>query len=229
MKMSPLKHALKASILALGLVSCFSHAQKAPSVEYLPITGVIAAEKNGVVKIASANGRFEFKGVVIDRWSDRQIVTLADAKRAMDYIELDGLNVMEKDVLQPYKFGTGKKQVLAFIDPYCPACNKLMEQIQKDSSEYTFNMVPVGLLGKASQDTVISLSCAKDQEAAKAQLVTKTFLPLEMDENCELNLTTRRMLSAKILNVQQLPFIVRHDGKVSRGLPANGINAWLEK
>lgn len=219
-----------ASAVALCLLTSTNiSAQESLSVEQLPIHAVVAAEKNGVMKIASANGRFEFRGILVDRWSNKQILTMADARHSMNHIELAGINMKDGSALDPYKFGTGEQQVMVFVDPYCPACSDLLAEMPAESTEYTFNVVPVGLLGEKSRNTVFNLSCAIDQDAARAQIKNKQFSDLKMDPNCKLDLTTRRMLSAQLLGVTSLPFVIRDDGLVSRGMPSEGLVKWLEK
>jgi thiol:disulfide interchange protein DsbC len=84
------------------------------------------------------------------------------------------------------------------------------------------------LLGDKSRTIVSNLTCAKNQNAAKAQIFSKDFSTLEMDEGCDLNLITRRMLTAQILGVTALPYLIRDDGLISRGFPQLGLEAWLE-
>ena len=216
------------SVLSLGMLMASSVQASQPNIEYLPIQAMITAEKDGVVKIASANGRFEFRGVLIDRWADRQILTLDDARRAMNYIELSGVNLDQEEALMPYKFGSGPKMITVFVDPVCQACATLLDDLPENSEKYTFNVIPVGLLGEESRAIASSLACAKDQAAAKRQLKTKNFVPLELDPSCKLDLITRRMLTAQLLGVNGLPFMIRHDGLVSRGYPKLGLDAWLE-
>lgn len=219
---------MAAPLIALSLLNSITVSADQPKVEYLPINGMIVAEKDGLVKIASANGRFEFRGTLIDRWSDQQILTLEDARHSMNHIKLDGINMNQDEALAPYKFGTGPKNIMVFIDPNCPACGLLMDEIPENSTEYTFNVIPVGLLGDQSRNIVSGLTCAKDQAAAKKQIKTKTFSPLAQDEGCALDLITRRMFTAQLLNVNGLPFMIRDDGLISRGFPKLGLEAWLK-
>lgn len=193
----------------------------------LPISGVVMAKKNGIIKIASQNGRFEFKGALHDRWSNREVLTLNDARRAFNYVEFDALNLDMSRELQPYKLGSGDKNVMIFIDPYCAACAALLDTLPRDSKEYTFNIVIIGVLGDQSIARMKNLTCAKDQKAAFQQILNKKYKDLDVVENCSIDLTTRRMMTAQILGIKGIPYLIRQDGLISRGAPQLGIEAWL--
>ena len=199
-----------------------------PTVQPLPIHAMIFAEKQGRVKIASGNGRFIFNGVMHDRWANRDVLTLEDAIRAFNYIEMKGIGVDLVDVLKPYRYGTGKKDIVIFIDPYCSACSKLLKDLPADSQEYTFNLIPIAVLGEESKKRVKNLACAKDQDAARLQLLTKQYRDLEEVETCSPDIMSYRMFTGQILGIKGIPFMIRNDGLVSRGSPPLGITAWLE-
>ena len=233
-------HALKVAAVTCALllgqtvtaqdsnISALLHTENPPTVQPLPIHGMIFAEKQGRVKIASGNGRFIFNGVMHDRWAGRDVLTLDDAIRAFNYIEMKGIGVDLVDALKPYRYGAGKKDIVIFIDPYCSACSKLLTDMPVDSQKYTFNLIPIAVLGEESKKRVKNLACAKDQDAARLQLLTKQYRDLDEVETCSPDLMSYRMFTGQILGIKGIPFMIRNDGLVSRGNPPLGVLAWLE-
>ena len=196
-------------------------------IEPLPVQRILVMEKNNEIKIVSQNGRFLFERVY-DRWNKKYITSMPQAKKILKTINLDNLD-FNVDALEPFKFGHGEKQVVFIIDPKCPYCQRLISEMPKDSNKYTFNIVPVGLLGRQSMAITQRLFCAKNKDEARRALVAHDFKKtLEMKETCEQTVLAKRYLAAQVLNITQVPFLIRSDGLVKSGYPEEGLINWLE-
>jgi len=198
------------------------------NVEAFPLAGVVAMERKGVVRFMSQNSRFLFKGEVIDQWSGKNIKSLSDVAHAFNYLNFQNIQ-FSPEALNPFKIGNGEKVITMFIDPLCPHCHRIFKELPTTSSEYTFLVIPVGLLGKASIESVKLLECAADQEVALQALLSQKYDGLEQKKGeCKMDNVAKRLLSAQLIGIAGVPFIIRHDGLVARGFPPKGFMKWLE-
>ncbi|TFT44863.1 DsbC family protein, partial [Proteus mirabilis] len=66
-----------------------------------------------------------------------------------------------------------------------------------------------------------------DKKAATDALLNGRISNLEQDDTCNLEPMQRTLVTAQILGIQGVPFIVANDGRISRGRPYD-LSAWLE-
>ena len=214
--------------LAGTVLLTFGSLVLAQDYEHLPVQGVMLVQKDNTIQILSSNGRFEF-GTVYDRWSQTTIDTLEAAHRTFHYLTFDGVN-FSIDQLHPYRLGQGTKTIALFVDPHCPYCHDLLSQLPQHSREHQFQIIPVALLGQDSVVSITQLHCASDQQAAfQALRLGASPAQLEQTPNCRLDTLSQRMLAAKMIGITQVPFLIRDDGLVSRGIPKLGLSAWLDR
>lgn len=198
-----------------------------PRNEPLPITHMILSENEGKVKILSSNARFEVRGQLIDRWSGEAIDSADKAHKAFNYMDFSNIKFNVAD-LNPYWIGRGNREIIVFVDPLCAYCKELLAQIPIDSKTHRFAIIPVGITGPQSMKLANELACAHDQEAAFAQLLTGEFQPLRQNKECDNSDQFKRVLTAQMFGVRTVPFMLRDDGLIQRGLPKAGLYAWLE-
>lgn len=190
-----------------------------------PIThGVMFEGRDGVAYI-STNGRFIIRGTIFDMWSGETISTLEEIEGAKQTINLEKLGLKDEDV-DPFYYGTGEKKVTMFLDPLCPYCKRLIDQMNADpalASEYTFVIYTVPFLGDQSVKAVSALSCAADREEAIRALFTKDQRWLkehERDaEGCDVQPIMNRTLLSQMVGVTGVPYIIGAAGGISRGAP----------
>lgn len=178
----------------------------------------------------SANGRFVLRGPVYDLWQGRELGSVEDIRAATATVNLSGLRVVMAD-LQPTVLGEGEDEVVIFIDPLCPYCQRLVSEaralVEAEPRRWRIVLLAFPLLGNQSGVVVRNLHCATDQEAARRALLEHRFAPLLAErQDCDLGPAQRRIVLARMLGVEGVPFTVRPDGRTVQGLPPDFV-AWL--
>jgi hypothetical protein len=72
------------------------------------------------------------------------------------------------------------------------------------------------------------MACAEDQEAAAQALLLHQDVILPQTEPCDLTPVAARYAEAERRRITAVPFIIRSDGTVSRGLRPD-LDAWLAR
>jgi thiol-disulfide isomerase/thioredoxin len=127
--------------------------------------------------------------------------------------------------LAPIVVGDDGEVVVVFTSPSCPVCRKLMDQLPALAERYRVLILPISFTTYDAQ-RVRMLACAVDQEAAARTLLLHQDVRLPQQEPCDLSAIRARYENAQELGVASGPFIVRPDGKISRGLRPD-LTAWL--
>lgn len=202
---------------------------KIERMQELPISGMKAVETStGDMMFVSQNGRFVFRGTVYDMWNKEAIRTYDDVDRVAKRIRFDKLG-MNLDDLFAVTMGAGKEAVV-FVDPKCPYCEKLMQQSVALHGEYRFRFVVIPVLGEQSAQLTRRLGCAKvaEQRTLFDALTTHGYdkLPAEAS-NCDLAKLQRNLVTAQLMGITRVPFVVAPDGRVNQGLPKD-LKAFLE-
>lgn len=194
----------------------------------LPVKGMLAAVKNGKIAFVSDNGRFVFQGRLYDTWSQKDVTTLEEAKRANDYLELKKLK-FNVDELSPHVIGSGDKTIVVFYDPYCPTCKDLMADAQQEQG-YVFKFVAIPVMGPESTKAVRYAHCTSDKENAVKVLLGKVLpkdIPDDKFEMCDTTSIAKRVVSTQLFGLQGVPFIVRDDGLIRSGYVKGQLSNWL--
>ena len=173
----------------------------------------------------SADGRILIKGSAYDLWSGRNLTTLDDVERAATRIDLKGFAAIWPQ-LDPLTLGQGPGTVVAFVSPGCPLCRSLIDQAQALTGRYRFLLLPIPA-GGDSAALVRGLACAEDRKAAEAAYLRHAFTGATAQKPvCDLEPVQRRVITAQLLGVKAVPWIVRPDGALSPGMPPD-LAAWL--
>lgn len=198
----------------------------------LPVQGVQMVQSGARVFFVSTNGRYAFLGTAIDLWHGERLTSLADADRLMGRIDRTRLKLDPAD-LGALDLGEGTEEVWVFLDPQCPQCAGLLDQLQALSpsarTPYRFLLIPVGVLGKASVSTVVRLNCLAERDATAATkiLVTHALADLPPAEGtCGEGALQRALVTAQLLGITQVPFLIAPDGRLHAGAPTD-LLAWL--
>ena len=173
----------------------------------------------------SSDGRILIKGAAYDLWAGRQLDTLAEVQHAASHIELEGFAKLWPQ-LDPIVVGQGPRTVVAFVAPGCPYCQKLMDTAQGLADRYRFLLLPIpgGSQGGAA---IRAIACARDKPAAEAAFLHhQPALGLAQREGCDIQAVQRRIITAQMLGIKAVPWLVRDDGTVSPGMPPD-LAAWL--
>lgn len=198
----------------------------------LPVQGVQMVQSGERVFFVSSNGRYAFLGPAIDLWHGARLASLAEADRLMGRIDRARLKLDAAD-LGALDLGEGSEEVWVFLDPHCPQCAHLLDQLQALSSSqrasYRFRLIPLGVLGKASLATAVRLNCLAETDPAAAleALLSHAFTALPAAEaTCGQGALQRALVTAQLLGLTQVPFLIAPDGRLHAGVPTD-LLAWL--
>jgi thiol:disulfide interchange protein DsbC len=192
----------------------------------LPIYGINAVESDGQIVFLSENGRFVISGQIYDLWQKKPLSTLSEMRDIADRFRLRDMNV-DIDAMNVAKLGTGPKEVVVFVDPQCSACHQLMEDAKALKDEYTFKFVVIPVLGDKSNRLARALSCITDQDKAFEALSQRKLG--SYPTSCSSKRHDLTLLTAQLLNIRGVPYLIAPDGRVNAGRPQNmDLKAWLE-
>jgi thiol:disulfide interchange protein DsbC len=232
--MSMIRTAIKSSLalaLTLSLSAEASPLQGKDNVVMLPVSGMLAIEKNGKFAVISDNGRFIMQGTLYDTWSQKELQTLDEARYAANYIPIDKAKVGFED-LAPLTIGTGNKAITMFSDPACTFCKEVIDEARTSLPEgYRLDVLMLPLLSERSAARTKEIHCAEDEAAAwKAAVKGDLNTPLAQKPEgaCDIEIIGKRRLTAQFLGARNVPFLIRDDGLTRQGKPAEGLRAWIE-
>ncbi|WP_209262196.1 thioredoxin fold domain-containing protein [Thiorhodococcus minor] len=198
----------------------------------LPVSGVQMVQSGDQVFFVSANGRYAFLGLGFDLWHGTRLTSLAEADRLMQRIDRSRLKLAGED-LGALDLGTGDGEVLVFVDPRCPQCAALLDRIRALSEvvlkTYRFRLIPLPVLSQASQREVLALNCLAetDQPGAIAALLEhRTDVLSPATGRCGQGPIQRALVTAHLLGIERVPFLIAPDGRLQSGAPAD-LSAWL--
>ncbi len=196
----------------------------------LPIEGLIIVQSGNKTYLLSTNARFLIRGQIYDLWNSTFINTVEDARKFSDRIQISKLK-LDLSTLSSFVSGSGKQEVIAFIDPNCPYCHKLLEQIEKLGKDYRFRLVLIPMLGERSGHAIKRLMCGIDgknrDKKAVAYLLSGKYDELP-DKECNMEPLVGSMFVAKLLGIQGVPFMISPDGRVLRGYTED-LKQWLQQ
>jgi thiol:disulfide interchange protein DsbC len=201
-------------------------------VKRLPVTGLSLVKAGDKTFLITDNGHFVVAGnfKLVDMWQGKLIGSVADTK-GIDKVDLRKIG-LNPDELSTFTIGSGKKEVVIFIDPQCPYCHNLIGQLEPLGREYVFKLVLIPVLGKESAEISKKLMCNKDRQQALQALVTKDYskLPaLERKEGaCDLKPLQKAVVATKLLDIQGVPYIFLPSKNTYKG-GAQSFKTLLEK
>lgn len=201
-------------------------ANKLEAVVHLPIKSLKAVEANGEIFYMSENGRFVLRGQLYDIWYKDTLDTINQINDSATRIHFNRMGTNFDD-FNTISIGTGNKQAVAFVDPLCTICHKLMADAEDLGKEYTFKFVVVPALGDESNKLARHLFCAENSEDAAKAYMNNTLATVAQKENCDTAQYDQTLLMAHLLDVKGVPFVVAPDGRYSQGRPKE-LKSWLE-
>ena len=196
----------------------------------LPIHGLNMVKAGGKTFFMSDNGRFVITGTLLDVWNRVTVTELDQVDQIANRIDLSKMK-LKIDDLGPATIGTGKPQVVVFVDPRCPYCGKVQKQMETLKSQYTFKLVPIPVLGSESQSLVVKIGCllqTPSKDKARDALMHQTYdtLPSAIDSKCDREPVQRAMVTAKLFGIDGVPFLIAPDGRTFKGAPES-LADWL--
>jgi len=195
----------------------------------LPVAGVQMVDAGERVLFVSDNGRYVFTGPAWDLWHGAKLETLDEGARLAARVDLKRLG-LDPTSLGAIDLGNGKEDVVAFVDPRCPHCRSLLEKLSDPAELYRFRLVPLPVLGHDSETAVVRLDCLteSDPDAARKALLAGSVEALpEAVGTCGQAPAQRALVTARLLGIRGVPYLIAPDGRLQQGVPAD-LKAWLE-
>ncbi|QXP89491.1 DsbC family protein [Methylococcus capsulatus] len=185
-----------------------------------PATGMVYAEIGGRPVILSDSGRFVVTGDlrILDVWNKEEIHSLASAHEIFGKLDLEKIGIKDKDLAR-LRYGEGAKTVTVFIDPRCPHCHKLIEQMKDLTKEYAFDLVLAPVLGKDSGAISRKLWCEKDRKRAMKALIEQEYGGLVdySAKDCDLVPLQKSLVSTRLLGIEGVPYVILPSKRVVKG------------
>ncbi len=180
--------------------------------------------RTGKLTGMTANARYHLElETLTDTWQRRPITTLEELAASASIIPYEEIARLLDD-LDPLTIGDGPTPVIAFVAPSCPACRDLFRELPALGDRYRFHLLLVAL-SETDIRLVRQLDCATDPEAARQALLSDHYGELRLGP-CEPTAIANRAVVAQMLGVRETPFLVRLDGVIHRGRPAD-LAGWL--
>ncbi|MFI3185132.1 MAG: thioredoxin fold domain-containing protein [Methylococcaceae bacterium] len=201
-------------------------------VKRLPVTGLSMIKAGDKTFLISDNGHFVVAGnfKLVDMWQGKIIGSVGDTK-GIDKVDLRKIG-LNPDELSTFSIGTGKKEVVIFVDPQCNYCHDLIGQLEPLGKEYVFKLVLIPVLGKESAEISKKLICNKDKAQSLKALIAKDYskLPalIRQEGACDLKPLQKAVVATKLLDIQGVPFIFLPSHNTFRG-GAKSFKPLLEK
>lgn len=184
----------------------------------VPLQGLMMVQTKEGVFFISSNGQFVFKGAELyDMWNRQEVQTFEDLEKA-SMINLHRMGVKLED-LSSYNYGTGDKEVVLFVDPKCPYCNKTLGTLSQYKDRYTFRIVMLPIMGKESEAIVAKLECMADKSKAIEYILHTAWdkLPQVDIKTCDLSKVHKARVTAQVIGIKAVPFLIATNGRASSG------------
>ncbi len=113
---------------------------------------------------------------------------------------------------------------MVFVDPLCPHCRSLIEALPSLAERYRFRLVPLPVLGPDSESAVIRLACLAEQDADAARQTLRTGRVATLPEatgSCGQAQTQRALVTARLLGIRGVHYLIAPDGRLHQGVPAD--------
>ncbi len=210
------KKLLKTAGLFLSFCAFSVQAGNIDHIEPLPITGVQMVQSGNKYVLMSSNGRFIINGV-FDTWNNTEIKNISDVKKYAQRIDVKQLKLGTNNQTLKYTYGEGKSNVIVFVDPQCHFCAALIDQMKPLAQQYTFTLLPVGILSKTSQLNVNKLSCLSKAKATKL-LMSHHYASTDIaQKGCQPEKQLKTLATAQVLGVRAVPYIIAPNGVTRTG------------
>lgn len=193
----------------------------------LPGTSLSMVQAGRQRFLMSGNGRFVIVGgKLVDVWNNERISSFADLEDA-DRINLRRMRIRPADI-GAHSFGSGAREAWMFFDPRCRDCFASVAPLLAIDAAYTTHLVLLPFKGKASQEIITSLHCARETDGIHDIIRRQAWesLPRVDLANCDPKPLQKALISAQLIGITDMPFLIAPDGRIHRG-PLGDLNAFL--
>ena len=185
------------------------------SISASPMAGLYEVKLKGSrVLYASADGQYIVQGYLFQLKDGKPVNLTEKAERLGVSKLINGIPVAET-VVYP-AIGETKTHITVFTDTTCPYCHKLHAEIpalNKLGVEVRYVAFPRQGVGSHGYNTLVSVWCAKDRQAAMNKAKARDDVPAA---TCD-NPVTKQYELGQMIGVNGTPAIVLADGQVIPG------------
>ena len=191
--------------------------------ERLPAQGLVVVQRDtGELVAMSNNGRYVIRGEIWDAWGKKKLASMDEVHASAASMPIEQLMAGRWGDLAPVTYGTGPRTVTLFVDPLCPYCHKLLQQLPALAADFTFRVLVVPVLGEDSGKATRKVGCAIDTAAAERMVLSADYsADLAQKPDCNLTPLQQRLVLASMIGLNGVPYLVLPSGKVQQGLPAD--------
>lgn len=182
--------------------------------EQLPIKGMVRyRDSEGNAVYTSEDGRFVFRGEMVDQWTGQEI----GQHEAFNRLNMDraGIKIEEMSLL----LGSGDKLLTLFVAPECEPCQRLLTLAVADENlrRYRFRLV---LLHATEQGKQVNarIWCAKDRLVAlRHEYLGDSKKPDAAASTCDISGLALAFAAAKAFGFSELPMVMDDTNLVHTG------------
>ncbi|MCK9172178.1 MAG: DsbC family protein [Desulfuromonas thiophila] len=178
-------------------------------------------ESDGKTFFMSSNGRYVIQGEMTDMWANKKpIATVEDLVQSVNTVDFSAIGLDMEDLLH-LKYGYGPEKVTIFVAPGCGYCKNALKQMKGLESKYTFQVVPLPIMGPRSEDALRRIACNyKDKpELSLAAVLSDHYDDLKISGDCDVEPVARALVTAQILGINSVPVIIDQKNRMSKGAP----------
>ena len=188
-------------------------------------------EEGGRLRLYVDQGRFVSAGAFFDSRNRRKIESLEDVEYAMGHVDLDRF---EDQLLSDpaIMFGSGERDVVAFVDPHEPASRDLIQALWNERGEISASLIvlPGSDANRQTTNKIVCAAPAQRGESLVKALSGDSWKSAlegfnEVDVNaCMASGYMDQVAVANILDVDvnNLPYVVRNDDAIKAGPESPG-------
>lgn len=193
-----------------------SQTPKIESMTSIPVTAIQAVKTSNEIFFMSQDGRYVFRGDLIDTWHKKKLESIADIKYSTNHINVDvmGLNFEKMNTIS---VGSGKEIVVVFVDPTCMYCKKFLMDAKTKFDKYTFKIVVVPALGDRANVLSKQLFCSSDKSNAFDSLVQNKLNEMPQQAPCDISGYDLTLTVAQLFGIRSVPYFIAPDGRYRAG------------
>lgn len=200
----------------------------------LKVGTMMAFERNGKLAFVSENQRFYFIGELYDMFNGmKKINSPDDIKKFANRIDYKKMGI-DINTLNSTSVGSGDKQVVIWVSPDSPYTKQIMDDAisiaKKDMQKYTFYFVVIPSGTEESFALTKKFYCGRqDGNLEIGNMLYQGTLNNLTDSQCNLTGFEKTLAIKYMSDIDLVPFVVAHDGRVSRGIPSQGLEIFLNE
>lgn len=192
----------------------------------------LEGKKNGNLMFVSENHRYYFVGNMYDLFSNMRKVDSIDDMRDFATRVFYKKWGIDPNTLNSVSIGNGKEEVVIWVLANDPLTSKIIKQasdLSKKEKKYKFYFVVTpNFFTEDSYNLAKKFYCARENGNNEIGDLLYTNRLDELEEiPCDLSGLEKTMAVKYITGVDKAPFIVANDGRVSAGIPENGLEDFL--